>query len=90
MREARHYIVSGRVQGVGFRFFVQRAAQVDGLHGWVRNLDDGRVEARAEGDIEALVRFERQIRTGPGAARVDHVETTLSSATGHDTGFSIR
>ena len=90
MREARHYIVSGRVQGVGFRFFVQRAAQVEGLHGWVRNLGDGRVETRAEGDIEALVRFERQVRTGPRASRVDHVDTTLDSPTGHDTGFSIR
>ena len=90
MREARHYIVSGHVQGVGFRFFVERAARVEGLHGWVRNLDDGRVEAAAEGDIEALVRFERQLRLGPRAARVDDISTAISAPSGHDTGFSIR
>ena len=90
MREARHYIVSGRVQGVGFRFFVERAARVEGLHGWVRNLDDGRVEAAAEGDIEALVRFERQLRLGPRAARVDDIATSICAPSGHDTGFTIR
>lgn len=83
-------MVSGRVQGVGFRFFVHRAATVEGLHGWVRNLPDGRVEAHAEGDFESLVRFERQLRQGPPASRIDDVVTAEAAATGHETGFDVR
>lgn len=90
MRLARSYIVIGRVQRVGFRFFVHRAAAIEGLHGWVRNLPDGRVEISAEGEAEALDRFERSVRQGPPASRVDEVETTDIGATGHDTGFTVR
>jgi len=90
MRLARSYIVSGRVQGVGFRFFVNRTAAVEGLHGWVQNLADGRVEIHAEGEFDALERFERHVRQGPPAARVDAIDTTDIGATGHDTGFSVR
>jgi acylphosphatase len=90
MRLARLYLVSGRVQGVGFRQFVSRAARIEGLHGWVRNLPDGRVEIQAEGDREALDRFERHVRQGPPAAHVDDLDSTDIGATGHDTGFSIR
>ena len=90
MRLARLYLVSGRVQGVGFRHFVTRAAAIEGLHGWVRNLPDGRVEIQAEGEREALERFEHRVRQGPAAARVDEVDTTDVGAAGHDTGFSIR
>jgi acylphosphatase len=90
MRLARLYIVSGRVQGVGFRFFVNRAAAIEGLHGWVQNRPDGRVEIHAEGESEALERFERHVRHGPAASRVDDIDTTDVGATGHDTGFSIR
>lgn len=90
MRLARRYFVNGRVQGVGLRFFVQAAASFEGLHGWVRNLPDGRVEIAAEGDVEALDRFEHKIRQGPPTARIDHVEVMEAGATGHDTGFSIR
>ena len=90
MRLARQYIVSGRVQGVGFRFHVNRLAAVEGLHGWVRNLEDGRVEIHAEGEREALDRFEHRIGHGPSRSRVDHLQTTDVGATGHDTGFFIR
>ena len=90
MRLARQYIVSGRVQGVGFRFHVSRQAAVEGLHGWVRNLDDGHVEIHAEGEREALDRFEHHIGHGPPRSRVDHLKTTDVGATGHDTGFFIR
>jgi acylphosphatase len=90
MRLARLYLVSGRVQGVGFRQFVHRAAAIEGLHGWVRNLPDGRVEIQAEGEREALRRFEHKVRQGPPASRVDELETTDVGATGHDTGFTIR
>jgi len=90
MRLGRLYHVSGRVQGVGFRWFVQESASVEGLHGWVRNLPDGRVEIRAEGDAEALDRFEHHVRGGPRGARVDEVEVTDVGASGHDTGFTVR
>src|SRR5262249_26186674 len=74
VRIARRFLVSGHVQGVGFRWFAENQAAREGLHGWVRNLPDGRVEAAAEGDAEALERFERALRHGPPAARVDDVE----------------
>jgi len=89
MRLARLYVLSGLVQGVGYRFFVNRAASIEGIHGWVRNLPDGRVEIRAEGEAEALERFERAVRRGPSGARVDELETTDVGAGGNDTGFSI-
>ena len=73
MMVARRYLVSGRVQGVGFRFFTEESARREGLTGFVRNLDDGRVEAVAEGDAEAVARFERAFHLGPPLARVAHV-----------------
>ncbi len=90
MRLARRYFISGRVQGVGFRFFVERAAAHEGLHGWVRNTADGRVEIEAEGEREALERFEGRVRHGPPAARVEQVDVTDCGAGGIDTGFSVR
>ena len=74
MRVARRYLVSGRVQGVGFRYFAQDMARREGLSGLVRNLSDGRVEAVAEGDRESLERFEAALRRGPSHARVESVE----------------
>ena len=74
MRGARRFLVSGRVTGVGFRYFAQTAARREGLTGVVRNLPDGRLEAIAEGDEESLTRFEMAIRRGPSHARVEHVE----------------
>jgi len=76
------------VQGVGFRWFACEAAEREGVHGSVRNLPDGRVEAHAEGDAEALERFERALRHGPPGARVDEVEVDALTPTGRDTGFS--
>ena len=74
MKIARRFVVSGRVQGVGFRWFTQEAARREGANGWVRNLPDGRVEALIEGDSEAITRVERSIRTGPRGARVEQVD----------------
>ena len=88
MRVARRFVISGRVQGVGFRWFTREAADREGVHGWVRNLPDGRVEANAEGDADALERFERALRHGPRGARVDEVEVDAIAPTGRDTGFS--
>jgi acylphosphatase len=89
VRIARRFIISGRVQGVGFRFFAHDAAAREGIHGWVRNLPDRRVEALAEGDAEAMERFERTLRHGPPGARVDHVEVEDRLPAGRDTGFSV-
>ena len=71
MRVARRYLISGRVQGVGFRVFTEAQAAVEGLHGWVRNLGDGRVEALFEGDVEAVDRAEAKLRRGPAGARIE-------------------
>ena len=78
------------MQGVGFRFFAEEAAQREGLHGYARNLPDGRVEVSVEGDADAVLRFERAIRNGPRGARVDHVSTDEIPPTGRVTGFTIR
>jgi acylphosphatase len=89
MRVARRYLISGRVQGVGFRYFAQDAATRENIHGWVRNLPDGRVEAAAEGDAEALERFERALRHGPRGARVEQIDIEHTVPGGRDTGFNV-
>ena len=66
----RRYLVSGEVQGVGFRYFTLRQARRLGLSGWVRNLADGRVEAVAQGPAALLARFEEELRRGPGMSAV--------------------
>jgi acylphosphatase len=78
------------VQGVGFRYFTEAAAAREGLHGWVRNLPDGRVEATAEGESEAVERFERAVRHGPPGARVERVEVDAVPPGARDTGFLVR
>lgn len=90
MLVARRFVVSGRVQGVGFRFFVVETARRENLHGWVMNRADGCVEAHAEGDREAVDGFERQIRRGPPGARVEVVHVSDDVPTGRATGFMIR
>jgi len=90
MLVARRFVVSGRVQGVGFRYFVLEAAQVEGVHGWVRNLPGGSVEISAEGDAEAVERLERRIRRGPPAARVEDVRVDDEVPSGRATGFQVR
>jgi len=90
MRVARRYIISGRVQGVGFRYFTEAAAAREGIHGWVRNLPDGRVEASAEGDADAVDRFESKLRHGPPGARVEDVDVEDTVPSGRNAGFSVR
>lgn len=87
---ARRFLVSGHVQGVGFRYYVADRAGVEGVHGYVRNLPDGRVEAIVEGDAEAVERMERAIRRGPPAARVESVDIEAMPPVGRPIGFSIR
>ncbi len=86
---ARRYFVSGRVQGVGFRYFVERVAYELGLRGYVRNLADGRVEVYAIGTPEQLDELKKQLWEGPPMARVHHVEER-AAAVESCTGFRIR
>ena len=70
---ARRAVISGRVQGVGFRFFAERAARAAGVKGWVRNAHDGSVETLVEGEEAAVARYLDQLRNGPVGSRVTGV-----------------
>jgi acylphosphatase len=72
-RETRRYVVSGRVQGVGFRWFVEREAAQIGVTGWVRNTQDGDVEIMATGSREQHSSLRQKLQEGPRASRVDEV-----------------
>lgn len=69
--KARRALVTGRVQGVGYRFFAERTARELGVRGWVRNLPDGSVETVAEGEEGAILRFFERLREGPRGAQVE-------------------
>jgi acylphosphatase len=75
-RATRRYVVRGRVQGVGFRWFVEREAHTLGVAGWVRNRADGTVEVLAMGSKEQLSNLHARLRQGPRAARVDEVDVS--------------
>lgn len=90
MLVARRYRVRGRVQGVGFRLFTERAAAREGLHGWVRNAADGTVEIQAEGEAEAMARFEAHLAVGPRGARVEAVDIDHLAPHGRAIGFMTR
>jgi acylphosphatase len=89
MKVARKFLVSGEVQGVGFRFFVQRAAARHQVTGYVRNLPDGRVEAHVEGKLESVEGFKLDISTGPRHAHVEKVEEVCLDPTGSYPTFRI-
>ena len=72
----RRFVVTGRVQGVGFRWFVEREANTLGVWGWVRNNYDGSVEVLATGTREQLRQLRMKLQQGPRAARVDDVDET--------------
>jgi len=90
MRLARRFVISGRVQRIGFRAFVYDHAVNEGISGYVKNLPDGRVEVVAEGDSEAMLRLERALRQGPIAARVDEVEVDELPPAGRASYFTIK
>src|SRR5262245_42967844 len=90
MRVRRRFVIAGRVQGVGLRWFTHDAAAREGVDGWVRNLPDGRVEAEIEGELDSVDRVEAALRRGPTASRVDEVDVEERAPGGRRTGFSIR
>jgi acylphosphatase len=86
---ARRFIISGFVQGVGFRFFAQRSAARHQIRGYVKNLEDGRVEAYAEGGAKAVEDFKHDLVAGPTYSRVDHIEETVLEPNGIYKSFLI-
>jgi acylphosphatase len=87
---ARRFVLTGRVQGVGFRWFAQESARVEGLGGWVRNQFDGSVEVFAEGDRDSMARFEARLRRGPAGARPERVVVDEDVPSGRVGEFTIR
>jgi acylphosphatase len=87
--EARRFLVRGRVQGVGFRWFVEREAHILGIAGWVRNNSDSTVEVLAMGTPEQLSGLRSRLQQGPRAARVDDVEESNAKPVPGLTTFRI-
>jgi len=86
---ARRFLIRGRVQGVGFRWFVEREAHILGIAGWVRNNHDGSVEVLAQGTRDQLSGLHSRLREGPRAARVDAVEVSDAPAVARLNSFRI-
>lgn len=84
-----HIFIEGRVQGVGFRHFAEVNAQEVGVHGWIKNLPDGRVEAVLEGPIDHLEELVERLEQGPGASRVDSIDVEVEEATGEFNSFEV-
>ena len=89
MKVARKFLIEGEVQGVGYRFFAQRAAARHQVVGYVRNLPDGRVEALAEGTPASVEAFKHDLATGPAFAVVANVEELNLDPTGTYASFRI-
>ncbi|MHC1586031.1 MAG: acylphosphatase [Candidatus Hecatellaceae archaeon] len=90
MQVRAHVYVSGRVQGVFFRWYTRDEALKLGVKGWVRNLPDGRVEAVFEGEKEAVEKMIEFCKRGPPAAKVENVEVHWETPTGEFQDFKIR
>ncbi len=91
MAESRaRALISGRVQGVSFRYYTYHEALKLGLHGWVRNLWDGRVEAEFQGEKPAIERMLEWCERGPPSAKVDLVEVDWGEAGEKEDGFNIK
>ena len=86
---ARRFLISGDVQGVGYRFFAQRAAARHQVVGFVKNLDDGRVEALAEGPAPSVEAFKNELTAGPRFSSVDHLEEIHLEPSGMYSSFRI-
>ena len=88
--KATRFLVSGIVQGVGYRFFTARAARSLGIRGFVRNLPDGRVEVVAAGEEDALLEFKEVLRRGPAGALVNDATASEVALDHEPDGFEIR
>jgi acylphosphatase len=86
---ARRFFIGGEVQGVGYRFFVQRAAARHQITGYVKNLDDGRVEVLAEGPAQRVETFKHELATGPRFSSVDQIEEIHLDPSGLYPAFRI-
>ncbi len=84
-----HLVISGRVQGVGFRYFCYEEAQRLGLTGYARNRPDGTVEAEVQGEEEALHAFKKAVEKGPRAARVSEIQNNEIEVQTNEKAFSI-
>ncbi len=89
MRARFHGVISGRVQGVAYRYFAQRSALSLSISGWVRNLPDGRVEVLAEGEKADLEGFAERLREGPRMALVEELDLRWEEPAGETGGFRI-
>jgi acylphosphatase len=89
-RQAAEIVVEGRVQGVGYRNYVERKATHLGLAGYVMNLKDGRVRVRVEGTREVIEELVRDLEKGPPLARVEQVAVSWRPSTGRFNAFGIR
>ena len=85
-----HALVDGKVQGVGFRAFTEYHATQKGLHGWVRNRQDGKVEVEAEGPRPMLEAFLRVLEQGPQLSRVTQIIVDWKDSNRQTQGFTIR
>lgn len=90
MLRAKHYLVRGRVQGVGYRYFAMDAAERRGIQGYVRNLYGGEVEVHAEAEEEALELFKQELERGPRMSRVTEVVESDVPVSGLYASFLMR
>lgn len=86
----RHLLIRGRVQGVGYRYFVRSKAVNRGVTGWVRNCGNGDVECEAQGEQKVLLDFIGDLKAGPPMARVDSVSETPAAERPEEASFEIK
>jgi len=86
---ARKFLIRGEVQGVGYRFFAQRAAAQHQVVGYVRNMPNGTVEALAEGSLPNIEAFRNDLAAGPRFSRVEQVEEKVIDPTGEYSSFRV-
>jgi acylphosphatase len=89
MKAARKFLISGRVQKVGYRYFAQRAAARHQVTGYVRNLPDGRVEVLTEGPLESVEAFKHELAAGPTFSEVENIEEIAVEPTGLYSHFRV-
>ena len=86
----KHYLITGKVQGVGYRYFALEIARELGITGWVKNLPNGKVECLADGASDLLSDFEKSLWEGPANSYVSEVQTSTPKETSHFSNFQIR